>query len=224
MSGEVPIETLRIIRDRANICRAKSLLKPCWLFFSFIIIFLRVRLPFWGPSHTPKFKNFFVHIRTAEKFMKFPHFTFKNAHQHHLQVIHDTTHPQTPNYFKFCTYVRPSVLYMPLGLLMSNTFQHTPPTAYIRFPPIFIASINSPTCLIPIKRLGKYCSPLKLLANHYKRGGALEIKPGTYPKIFNLINHSWALQQIRHFVPFWPFLEIFALLSSMYFKELLIHR
>ena len=30
--------------------------------------------------------------------------------------------------------------------------------------------------------------------------------PGTYPKSYNQINHSGALQQIRHFVPFWPFL------------------
>ena len=52
MSGEVPI-----------------------LFVMFILI-TRDQLPFWGPAHTPKFKNFLVHIRTAEIFRKLPHLTF----------------------------------------------------------------------------------------------------------------------------------------------------
>ena len=63
MSGEVPIETLLVI----------------------LFIISRLRLPFWGLSHIPKFKNLFLnlHIPTGEKFMKLPHFsnfTFKNAH------------------------------------------------------------------------------------------------------------------------------------------------
>ena len=132
-------------------------------------------MPFWWPSHTPKLKNFLAHIRTAQKCIQLPdfsHFTFKNAHQRHLQVLRSTTHPLTPNYFKFCTYMRASVNFV------KNTFLHTL-SAYIRFAPNFLAIINTPTCSIPIKRLlkqgGKYCSPLKLLANQHKRGGALEI-------------------------------------------------
>ena len=94
------------------------------------------------------------------------------------------------------------------------TFLHTPPTAYI-----------------PIKRLVKYCSPLKLLANQYKRGRALEMNchnsisfnpstpnfyhmltylHGTYPNISNQIDCSGALQQIRQclFGNFLPILHI----------------
>ena len=58
---------------------------------------------------------------------------------------------------------------------VKNTFLHTPPKAYIRFAPNSLASINPPTYAIPIKRLRKYCSPLKQLANEHKRGGSLEM-------------------------------------------------
>ena len=47
--------------------------------------------------------------------------------------------------------------------------------------------------------------------------------PGTYPKNYSQIDHSGALQQIRHFVPFWPFLPIFAQLYGLHFNELLLH-
>ena len=147
--------------------------------------------------------------------------------------FHGTTHPQTPNHFKFFTHVRASVLYkIVIGTtnvclenfaaifnFVKNTFLHTPPTVYIRFPQKFLAIINPPKWPIPIKRLAKYCSPLKLLANEHKRGGALEINSHKYPNISKQINCSGALQHIRHFVPFWQFFTHFCTFVDYVFQQ-----